>query len=57
MNFANSQALSYEASAVREAIMEGKTECEEWSHKVSTMVSGILTKARLEIGARMDCDE
>jgi len=57
MNFANSQALSYEASAVRKAIMEGKTECEEWSHKVSTMVSGILTKARLEIGSRMDCDE
>lgn len=57
MNFANSQALRFEAEECRQCIMNGKLESPEWSHAVSTRVSRILTKARLSIGHRFAVDQ
>jgi len=57
MNFANSQALRFEAEECRQCIMAGRLESSGWSHELSTRVSRILTKARLTIGNRFDIDE
>ena len=57
INFANSTAFAYEAAAVRKALMEGRLESEEWPAECSIRVAKILTKARLEIGYVLPCDE
>ena len=57
MNFENSTGFVYEATAVRDALMEGKLEVDEWSHEQSVRLARIVTKARLQIGYVLPCDE
>ena len=57
MNFVNSTGFAYEATATRAALMEGKLEADEWSQEQSVRLARILTKARLQIGYVLPCDE
>ena len=57
MNFVNSTGFAYEATATRAALMEGKLEADEWSQEQSIRLARILTKARLQIGYVLPCDE
>ena len=56
-NFVNSPNLAFEADAARDAIINGKTGTDKWTHNHSIQVSRILTKARLAIGYRLPEDD